>query len=209
MQFLIGRKVGMTRVFDENGKSIPVTVIRAENNIVQQIKTEERDGYSAVQIGFEEIAERKCNKPKLGHFKKLGSTPTRLIKECRINGEDNDFASGQKVGVEVFEETKFVDVIGTSKGRGFAGTIKKYNFQRGRKTHGNTSYRERGSTGACSYPARVFPGLKMAGHYGNKKVTVRNIEVVSVDKENGLVFVRGGVPGCNSGIVFIRKTTKG
>jgi len=209
MQFLIGKKVGMTRIFDDDGKSIAVTVVHAVDNVVHQVKTEAVDGYSAVQVGYEEVAEKKFTKPELGHFKKLGTMPTRHIKELRLDTEEHSFTSGQKLGVEIFEDIKFIDVTGTSKGRGHAGTIKKYNFQRGRKTHGNTCYRERGSSGANSYPARVFPGLKMSGHYGNAQITVKNLEIISVDKDNGLVFIRGAIPGCNKGIVYIRKTKKG
>lgn len=209
MQFLIGRKVGMTKVFDDAGKSIAVSVIHADGNIVHQVKNDETDGYCAVQMGYEEAEDKKFTKPELGHFKKLGTAPTRYIKEIRLKDESSGLATGQKLGVEIFEEIKFVDVTGVSKGRGHAGTIKKYNFQRGRKTHGNTCYRENGSSGANSYPARVFPGKRMSGQYGNTQVTVKNLEVVTVDKENGLVFLRGAIPGCNKGIVYIRKTKKG
>lgn len=210
MQCLIGKKIGMTRVFDEAGKSVSVTVIQTGKNIVHQIKTRENDGYQAVQLGFEEVNERKVNKPELGHFKKCGTVPTRIVKEFKLDDASKEsLKSGQQVGVELLEDVKFVDVTGVSKGRGHAGTIKKYNFTRGRKTHGNTNVRERGSAGACSYPARVFPGLKMSGHYGAEKVTVKKLEVVSIDKENDLVFLRGGVPGRNQGIVCISKTNKG
>jgi len=209
MQFLIGKKVGMTRVFDDTGKSIAVTVVHAAGNVVHQIKTDDVDGYCAVQLGFGETEERKLTKPELGHFKKLGTTPSKIVKEFRLEKNDDEIKTGQVIGVEVFENIKFVDVTGTSKGRGHAGTIKKYNFQRGRKTHGNTNYRERGSAGANSYPARVFPGLKMSGHYGDEQVTVKNLEVVQIDKDNGLVFLRGAIPGCNKGIVYIRKTKQG
>lgn len=209
MQFIIGKKIGMTRIFDDAGKSISVSVVKTGSNIIHQVKTIEKDGYKAVQVGFEEIEEKKLNKPELGHFKKLGTTPTRIVKEFTLNDSDPELVTGQKVGVEIFDEIKFVDVTGTTKGRGHTGTIKRYNFQRGRKTHGNTNLRERGSSGANTYPARVFPGLRMSGHLGNEQVTVKNLEVVSTDKENGLVFLKGAVPGCNKGIVFIRKTTQG
>jgi len=199
----------MTRVFDDTGKSIAVTVVHAAGNVVHQIKTDDVDGYCAVQLGFGETEERKLTKPELGHFKKLGTTPSKIVKEFRLEKNDDEIKTGQVIGVEVFENIKFVDVTGTSKGRGHAGTIKKYNFQRGRKTHGNTNYRERGSAGANSYPARVFPGLKMSGHYGDEQVTVKNLEVVQIDKDNGLVFLRGAIPGCNKGIVYIRKTKQG
>jgi large subunit ribosomal protein L3 len=210
MQCLIGRKIGMTRLFDDAGKSVSVTVIQTGKNVVHQIKTAENDGYQAVQLGFEEVNEKKVNKPELGHFKKLGTMPTRVIKEFLLDDESKGaFTPGQQVGIELLEDVKFVDVTGISKGRGHAGTIKRHNFTRGRKTHGNTNVRERGSAGACSYPARVFPGLKMSGHYGAEQVTVKHLEVVSIDKENDLVFLRGGVPGRNQGIVFIRKTNQG
>ena len=209
MQCLIGKKIGMTRVFDEDGKMIPVTVVQTGKNIIHQVKTDEIDGYRAVQLGYGEVAEKKVNKPVLGHFKKLGSKPTRIIKEFVLESSEQDPKPGETVGVEVFEGVKFVDVTGISKGRGHAGTIKKYNFQRGRETHGNTNVRERGSAGANSYPARVFPGLKMSGQYGNEQVTVKRLEVVTIDKENDTVFIRGAIPGRNKGIVYIRKTNHG
>ena len=175
MQGLIGKKVGMTRIFSESGRAVGVTVIQVGNNTVQQIKSLEKDGYSAVQLGFDEIAETKVNKPLLGHFKKHDSTPTKITREFELDSAEEVLKPGQKVGVEVFEDIKFVDVVGVSKGRGHAGTIKKYNFQRGRESHGNTNVRERGSSGANTYPARVMPGLKMSGHMGNERVTVKKL----------------------------------
>ncbi len=210
MQCLIGKKIGMTRLFDEAGKTVPVTVVHTGMNIVHQVKTVENDGYGAVQLGFEEIEESKLNKPEAGHFKKLGTTPTRVIKEVRLEDSGSgEYTPGQRIGVEVFENIKYVDVTGVSKGRGHAGTIKRYNFHRGRETHGNTNVRERGSAGANTYPARVFPGLKMSGQYGNERVTVKRLAVVNIDKENGLVFLKGAVPGRNKGIVILRKTNHG
>jgi len=205
MQGLIGKKIGMTRLFNEAGKAVPVTVILAGNNVVEQVRTKEKDGYTAVQLGFEQIAEKKVNKPELGHFKKLGTAPVKILKEFKLDSADEALSAGQVVGVEVFENEKFVNVTGISKGRGHAGTIKKYNFQRGRETHGNTCHRERGSVGANSYPARVMPGLKMSGHMGAAQVTTRRLEVVGVDKEAGLVFVKGSVPGYKTGYVFLKK----
>lgn len=205
MQGLIGKKIGMTRIFNDTGKVDSVTVIKADKNFVQQVKTVEKDGYSSVQLGFEEMSEKRVNKPLLGHFKKNGSNPVKVIKEFKLDSTDESLTPGQVVGVEILEETKFVDIVGINKGRGHTGTIKKYNFQRGRKTHGNTCYRERGSVGACSYPARVFPGLKMSGHWGNERVTVKRLEIVGIDKEAGLIFVKGSVPGKNEGIVYIKK----
>jgi large subunit ribosomal protein L3 len=182
-----------------------VTVIQIGNNTVHQIKSLEKDGYSAVQLGFEEISENKVTKPLLGHFKKFESIPTRVIKEFDLDSAEEALKPGQKVGVEVLENIKFVDVVGTSKGRGHAGTIKRYNFQRGRESHGNTNVRERGSVGANTYPARVMPGLKMSGHMGNERVTSKKLEVISLDKEAGLVFVKGAVPGPNRGYVLVMK----
>ncbi|MDR2728768.1 MAG: 50S ribosomal protein L3 [Chitinispirillales bacterium] len=205
MQGLIGKKIGMTRLFNEAGRAVAVTVIQAGNNVVEQVKTAEKDGYSAVQLGFEQIAEKRVNKPELGHFKKLGTAPVKIMKEFELDGADEALSAGQVVGVEVFENVKFVNVTGISKGRGHAGTIKKYNFQRGRESHGNTNVRERGSVGANSYPARVMPGLKMSGHMGAAQVTTRRLEVVGIDKEAGLVFVKGSVPGYKTGFVFLKK----
>ncbi|MBN1128964.1 MAG: 50S ribosomal protein L3 [Chitinispirillaceae bacterium] len=206
MQGIIGRKVGMTRLFEsESGKAVAVTVIQAANNVVHQVKTKEKDGYAAVQLGFGPISEKRLTKPRLGHFKKLNSTPTKVIKEFRLDNDDEKPAPGTTVGVEIFENVKLVDVIGMSKGRGHAGTIKRHHFERGRKSHGNTNVRERGSMGANTYPARVWPGLRMDGHLGASQVTARNVPVVGIDKEACLVFVNGAVPGPNKGIVFIRK----
>ena len=206
MTGLIGRKVGMTRMFDEDsGRAVAVTIIQAGTNIVHQVKTAERDGYRAVQLGFEPVADTACAKPQAGHFKKLGTEPTRYVKEFAADDNDEELKPGQKVGVEIFENVQYVDVVGISKGRGFAGTIKKHNFQLGRATHGNTNHRERGSLGAGTYPGRVFPGVKMAGQYGAARTTAKKLEVYDVDKELGLVYVKGSVPGSTRGIVYIKK----
>jgi large subunit ribosomal protein L3 len=208
MTGLLGKKVGMTRFFDaESGKNIPVTVIQTGTNTVHQIKTAERDGYGAVQLGLDVVSGNSLSKPRAGHFKKLGSEPTTIVREFGLEEGDKEIKAGQKVGVEVLEGTKFVDVIGISKGRGFAGTVKKYNFMLGRHTHGNKNYRERGSSGANTFPARVFPGLRMAGQYGARQVTAKRLEVVGLDKEMGLVFVKGAIPGARSGVVCICKNT--
>ncbi|MFW6244430.1 MAG: 50S ribosomal protein L3 [Fibrobacterota bacterium] len=205
MQGLIGKKIGMTRIFNDSGRAVAVTVIQAGDNIVHQVKTTEKDGYSAVQLGFGEQSEKCLNKPQLGHFRKLGTAPAKVLREFALDGADEEVKPGQKLGVEVFENVKFVNVTGVSKGRGHAGTIKRYNFERGRESHGNTNVRERGSSGACSYPARVMPGLRMSGHMGAEQVTTRKLEVVGIDKEAGLVYVKGSVPGHRSGIVYLCK----
>jgi len=206
MRGLIGRKVGMTRLFDETtGQSIPITVIAAGNNVVHRIRTVEKDGHHAVQLGYGLCGEKKVSKAVLGQFKKAGSVPTRVVREFRLEEGEQDPAPGQQVGVEVLENVKFVDVTGVTKGRGFTGTVKRYGFHRGRETHGNTNHREPGSAGSNTFPARVFPGKRMAGQYGNQQRTARRLLVVKLQKEAGLVYVRGAVPGCNSGIVLIRK----
>jgi large subunit ribosomal protein L3 len=204
MQGMIGKKIGMTRVFNDAGRVIAVTVIKT-GNIVEQIKTSEKDGYSSVQLGFDAIAEKKVNKPLLGHFKKNNSQPVKVLKEFKLDNKEEQLVPGKAVGVEVFEGVRFVDVAGTVKGRGHTGTIKKYNFQCGRRSHGNTNYRERGSCGANSYPARVLPGLKMSGHWGDEQVTIKKLEVVALDKDSGLLYIKGAVPGRNQGSVYIKK----
>jgi large subunit ribosomal protein L3 len=205
MQGLIGKKIGMTRLFTEEGKAVSVTVIQTGKNVVHQVKTPAKDGYSAVQLGFETVPEKKVTKPILGHCKKNGSAPTRVIKEFALDSADEAVQAGSLVGVEMFENVKHVDVIGISKGRGFAGTIKRHHFMRGRETHGSGCTRERGSMGSNTYPAHVWPGLRMSGHMGAERVTTKNIAVFGIDKDAGLVFVKGAVPGPNQGIVFIRK----
>jgi large subunit ribosomal protein L3 len=171
------------------------------------MKSLEKDGYTAVQIGFEEVSEKRVNKPLLGHFKKHESVPTKIVREFKLDSADEQLKPGQKIGVEILDGVKTINISGISKGRGHAGTVKRYNFKRGRETHGNTNVRERGSAGANSYPARIFPGLKMSGHMGNQKVTIRNLEIVALDKEAGLVFVKGSVPGPNKGYLFLTKNS--
>jgi len=206
MQGIIGRKIGMTQMFvKDSGKVVPVTVIKADNNVVHQIKTKERDGYSAVQLGFEILPEKKVNKPLMGHFKKHNSVPTRVIKEFKLDSPEEKLTEGQKIGLEIFENVKYVDISGISKGRGFTGCTKRHNFKRGPESHGSKSIRVRGSSGANTSPGHVFKGLRMEGQYGNSKVTMKNLELVSVDKDLGVLMVKGAVPGPNKGIVFIKK----
>lgn len=205
MQGLIGKKVGMTRFTDqESGEVTPVTVLEIGKNVVLQLKTEERDGYSAVQLGFDKISEKKATKAEIGHAKKHNADVVRVIKEFALD-EGEELEAGQEVGVELFDNTSFINVTGTVKGRGFAGTVKRYGFRIGRATHGNTNRRARGSLGAGTYPARVFPGLKMAGQHGNKLKTVQGLEIVGTDNERGLLYVKGAVPGKNGGVVYIKK----
>jgi large subunit ribosomal protein L3 len=200
---LIGKKIGMTQMFEESGKVVPVSVIEAGPCPIVQVKTAEKEGYTAIQIGFDEVKESRMSKPENGHFKKASVSPRRILREVRL-----DDASAYKVGdtldVKVFEGAKIVHVTGTSKGRGFAGTIKRYHFQRGRKTHGNKNYREPGSVGASAFPSRIFPGKRLPGRMGGVQRTTRNLTLVQIDAENNLLFVKGSIPGANNGIVFVR-----
>jgi large subunit ribosomal protein L3 len=206
MRGLIGRKVGMTRLFDKaSGRAVPVTVIEAGGNVIHQVKTVDHDGYRAVQLGYGVCAERRLTKAEMGHCRKFGGVPTRTVKEFPLELGEAEPTPGQKVGVEILENVRFVDVTGTSKGRGFTGTIKRHNFQRGRETHGNTNHREAGSVGSNTYPAHVIRGKRMAGQHGNAQRTARGLEVVGLEKEAGLVYVKGAVPGANKGIVYIKK----
>jgi large subunit ribosomal protein L3 len=206
MHGLLGKKAGMTRIIDpDTGVVLPVTVIDIAGNVVLQRKRETVDGYDAVQLGFEAVKEKSATKAEVCHAKKYGSEPVRYIREFPVE-TDEEFEPGQKVGAEVFESVSYVDVAGVTKGRGFAGTVKRYGFSIGRMTHGNRNKRARGSVGAGSDPSRVFPGVKMAGQYGNKSKTVLGLELVSVDSEKGLVFVKGSVPGKKNGLLSIRKS---
>ncbi|MAF26486.1 MAG: 50S ribosomal protein L3 [Gemmatimonadota bacterium] len=206
---LVGRKKGMTQIFSEDGKVIPVTVIEAGPCQIVQVKTTETDGYEAVQVGFGEIREKRLGKPRTGHFRKHGPGLFRWLSEFRMNSV-GDLESGQQIVVgDVLAEGDRIDVRGTSKGRGFAGTIKRHNFAQGDMTHGGMCKRRPGAIGMCATPARVLKGHKMAGRMGGKTVTIRNLEVVGVDVENNMLLVKGAVPGALNGRVEIRKTKKG
>lgn len=212
MKGIIGKKVGMTQIFDENGKAIPVTVIQAGPCYVTQIRSEENDGYTAVQLGFEELppkrnGESRLTKPKRGHLSRHNLPDLRYLREFRV--KELDVEEGQQLTADIFETGDRVDVVGTSKGRGFAGTIKRHNFNRGPKTHGQSD-RERspGSIGATSTPGRVFKGTRMGGRMGGERVTVQNLEVVVVDAEKNLLAVRGSVPGAREAILLVKETRK-
>ena len=203
---LIGKKVGMTQLLQDDGTVVPVTVIQAGPCVVVQKKTVEKDGYEAVQLGFVEFVKpKRVNKPMTGHFKKTNAAPVRVLRETRANGDKAPNA-GDKILVDIFNADELVDVIGTSKGRGFAGLIKRHHFRGGRATHGSMFHRAPGSIGASAYPSRVVKGMRMAGHLGNSRVTVRNMRVARVDQENNLLFVRGAVPGPTGGYVLVEKT---
>ncbi|WP_276167931.1 50S ribosomal protein L3 [Zobellia alginiliquefaciens] len=205
MSGLIGKKVGMTSIFDENGKNIPCTVIEAGPCVVTQVRTEEVDGYKALQLGFDDKADKRANKAEAGHFKKAGTSPKKKVVEFQGFGED--YKLGDTVGVDVFVEGEFVDVIGTSKGKGFQGVVKRHGFGGvGQATHGqHNRLRAPGSIGAASYPARVFKGMKMAGRMGGDRVTVQNLRVLKVVPEKNLLVVKGAVPGHKNAYVTIEK----
>lgn len=200
---ILGRKIGMTQVWDENDNIVSVTVIQAGPCTVSQVKTKATDGYDAVQIGFGDIKAKHVNKPLAGHFKAHNVEPARYLAEVRVeNGEDHK--CGDVVTVKDFADVAAVDVIGTSKGKGFQGTIKRWNFSCGPKAHGSRNQREPGSIGQCSYPARVRKGLHMAGHMGDERVTVKNLKLVRIDEEQNLMLVKGAVPGGKNALVSIR-----
>jgi large subunit ribosomal protein L3 len=202
---LIGKKLGMTRIFDSDGLAIPVTVIEAGPCFVVQKKTSAKEGYNALQVGFERRSLGKCNKPEKGHFEKHGAkSGFKYLQEIRLEGE-GDFQEGQEITVEQFAIGDKVDVIGTSKGRGFAGCIKRHNFHRGPMTHGSMNKRAPGSIGASAYPSRVVPGKKMPGQLGNARMTQKNLEVVDVRPDENLLIVKGAVAGPQQGLVFIQK----
>lgn len=207
---IIGRKIGMTRVFTEVGESIPVTVIECTPNRITQVKTDETDGYRAVQVTAGEVKPSRINKPETGHFRKAGVVAGRGLWEMRLaDGEGQDYATGGEIKVDLFAEVKAVDVTGTSRGKGFAGVQKRWNFRGGRASHGNSlSHRVPGSIGQRQSPGKVFKGKKMAGHMGNERVTALNLDLVRVDAERNLLLVRGAVPGQTGGDVIVRPTTK-
>ncbi len=205
MSGLIGRKIGMTSIFDESGKNIPCTVIEAGPCVVTQVRTEENDGYSALQLGFDDKAEKQTTKALKGHFKKAGTTAKKRVVEFK--GFDKEYKLGDTITVEIFEEGEYVDVTGTSKGKGFQGVVKRHGFGGvGQATHGqHNRLRAPGSIGAASYPARVFKGMKMAGRMGGQRVNVQNLIVVKVVPEKNLLVLKGAVPGHKNGYITIEK----
>ncbi len=207
---LIGQKIGMTRIFDESGNHIPVTVLRAGPCVVLQVKNEDTDGYSAVQIGLvdDTVKEKRQSKALLGHLKKAGSPSVRVIREFELEGDD-DVSPGDELTVEQFAEVGKVDVTATSKGRGFQGVMRRYDFKGGKATHGSMFHRAPGSIGMSAYPGKVFKGQKMPGQMGNRRVTEIGLRVVEVNAEENLLLVAGSVPGARKGYVFIRPTIRG
>jgi len=199
---ILGTKVGMTQIFDDSGKSVPVTVIQAGPCTVTQIKTKETDGYTAVQLGYGEVAQKALNKPELGHLSKVGAGPLRHLKEYRLV-DPTQYELGSQVNVDIFEPGQVVDVIGTSIGRGFAGYQKRHNFRRGPMAHGSKNHRLPGSIGPGTTPGRVYPGRRMAGRMGGCQVTIQKLTIVRVDTERNLLLVKGSVPGKPGGLLNV------
>ena len=204
---ILGKKVGMTQVFTENGELVPVTVIEATPNVVLQVKTVEADGYEAVQVGFDDKREVLSNKPAKGHVSKAKTAPKRFIKEFN-NVELGEYEVGQEIKVDVFQAGDVVDVTGTTKGKGFQGVIKRHGQSRGPMTHGSRFHRRHGSMGAASYPARVFKGKKLAGRMGGDRVTIQNLEIVRVDADKNVILVKGNVPGAKKSLIEIKTAVK-
>ena len=205
MRGLIGKKIGMTRIFDVDGNAVPVTVLQAGPCTVTQLKTLDQDGYDAIQVGYGECKQKHLSKPLRGHFDKSSVEPKRILAEFeKVPGFD--YKVGQSFHVGIFNEGDYVNVSGLSKGKGYTGVIKRHNFSRQKKTHG-TGHTERapGSIGQASDPSRVFPGMRMAGRHGNSKVTIENLEVMKIDKENNQLLIKGSVPGAKNGTLLIRK----
>lgn len=206
---ILGTKLGMTQVFDEDNRVIPVTVVEAGPCVVTQIRTEETDGYNAIQIAYGEIDPRKVNKPAAGHFKKAGVTPRRHVTEIRMD-DVSGYEVGQDVTVEIFNDITFVDVTGTSKGKGFAGGMKRHGFAGQGASHGNqAAHRRVGGIGACATPGRIFKGKRMAGRMGNDRVTTQNLKIQKIDADANLLLIKGAIPGVRGGIVTVKTAVKG
>jgi large subunit ribosomal protein L3 len=206
---ILGKKIGMTQVFQPDGQAVPVTLLKAGPCTVVQRKTPTIDGYDAVQLGLVEfIKPSRINKPATGHLKKAGAEGSRFMREFPLGPGDDDLKPGDKVLVDQFKPKDKVDVIGVSKGRGFAGVVKRHHFRGGEATHGSMFHRAPGSIGASSFPSRVLPGMRMAGQLGHSRVTVRNLEVIEVDTEDNLLIVKGAVPGPNGGYVMVRRAKR-
>ena len=206
---ILGTKLGMTQVFDEDNRVVPVTVVEAGPCVVTQIRTVETDGYNAIQIAFGEIAPRKVNKPGTGHFKKAGVTPRRHVAEIRMD-DTSAYEVGQEVKADIFEGITFVDVTGTTKGHGYAGAMKRHGFAGQGAAHGNqAAHRRVGGIGACATPARVFKGTRMAGRMGRDRVTTQNLKIQKIDAESNLLLIKGAVPGVRGGLVTVKTAVKG
>ncbi|MFC4804186.1 50S ribosomal protein L3 [Filifactor villosus] len=209
MKSIVGRKIGMTQIFDEKGVMIPVTVVEAGPVVVTQIKTKETDGYEAVQVGFGEVKEKRVNKPMRGHFAKSGVALKKYVRELKAEDGIENYSLAQEIKADIFEVGEKIDVTGISKGKGFQGTIKRHGQSRGPETHGSHYHRGPGSMGGASDPSKVRKGKKLPGHMGNVRVTIQNLEVARVDAEKNLLLIKGAVPGPKKGLVVIRTAVKG
>ena len=206
---ILGKKLGMTQIFDEENRVVPVTVVEAGPCVVTQVRTKDTDGYEAVQIAYGDIDPRKVKKPQAGHFKKAGVTPRRHVTEIRVE-DASAYEVGQDITAELFADVTFVDVTGTSKGKGYAGAMKRHGFAGQGAAHGNqAAHRRVGGIGACATPGRVFKGTRMAGRMGNNQVTLQNLKIARVDAESNLVLIKGAIPGINGGIVTVKTAVKG
>jgi large subunit ribosomal protein L3 len=208
MEGILGRKVGMTQIYVEDGTAIPVTVIKAGPCLVVQRKTKDTDGYEAVQIGLVEDKPAKVNQPLSGHFKKAGVAPVRQVEEFLLESGE-ELSAGDEIKASVFTEKDWVDVVGTSKGKGFQGVMKRHGFGGGRSSHGSMFHRAPGSIGSSAFPSRVFKGMRGTGRMGGKRITTKNLQIVKIDAEQNLIYVRGAVPGPKSGYVAIRRAKRG
>ena len=206
MKGILGKKIGMTQIFTEEGIVVPVTVVEAGPNVVTQVKTVEKDGYNAIQVGFEDAKEKSLNKPQKGHLA-AANVLKKHLKEFRVDAVE-EFTVGQEIKADLFAAGEKIDVTGTSKGKGFQGPIKRHGQSRGPESHGSRYHRRPGSMGACSYPGRVFKNKKLAGHMGSVKVTVQNLEVVRVDADKNLILVKGAIPGPKGSMVTIKEAVK-
>ena len=204
---ILATKVGMTQIFNEDGLLIPVTVLQAGPCVVTQVKTEDNDGYTAVQVGYGDIREKLVNKPEKGHFDKAGVAAKRFVKEFRFENA-GEYTVGQELKADMFAAGDHIDATAVSKGKGFQGAIKRHGLQRGPMAHGSKYHRHAGSNGACSDPSKVFKGKKMAGHMGSRRITIQNLEVVRVDADANLILVKGSVPGPKKSLVTLRETVK-
>ena len=209
MKGLLGEKLGMTQVWDENNRVVPVTVVKAGPCVVTQVKNPEQDGYSSVQIAFGAIDPRKVNKPASGHFAKAGVTPRRHLVELRTD-DASEYSVGQELAVDTFEAGQTIDVVGTTKGKGYAGVMKRHGFHGVSSSHGaHKNHRKPGSIGGCATPGRVFKGMRMAGRMGSNKQTTQNLTIHAVDAENGIILIKGAIPGPKGGLVLVRTSAKG
>lgn len=207
MKAILGEKIGMTQIFTEDGRVVPVTVVKAGPCVIVQKKTVDTDGYNAIQVGFGDIKEKNVNKPKKGHFAKVKATPTRHLREF-LTGEPSELEAGSEIKADIFEAGEKIDVSATSKGKGFKGVIARWGQHRGPMSHGSRYHRRPGSMGACASPAKVMKGKRLPGHMGVVKVTVQNLEVVKVDTDKNLILIKGAVPGPKGGLVTIKKSVK-